>query len=311
MKILNRAQIAARFDAEHSTALLKAGFIAYSQQQVQLPPVQHLRFPLVDGDCCIKTAYLAGDEHFVVKISSGFYQNPQHGLASNQGMMLSFSAHTGEPQVLLLDEGLLTALRTALAGRIVAELCAPSQIEAIGIIGTGWQARLQLEQLKPVTDCREIWVWGQSAANLQRYRTDAEALGFRVNTTHNAAELAAHCRLIITTTPSSQPILQAADIKPGTHITAVGADSHGKQELSSALVARADHILVDSRQQCQEFGEIAQAWQQGQLQHHQITEIGEALASGQRIRQDAQQITLADLTGLGIQDAQIVKGILR
>ncbi|MFA3780628.1 ornithine cyclodeaminase family protein [Yersinia sp. 1652 StPb PI] len=310
MLILSKQQILDKFDADAITLLLKEGFIAYSQQQVQMPPVQHLLFGQANGDCCIKSGYLQGDSQFVVKVSGGFYDNPAQGLASNQGLMMAFSALTGEPQAILLDEGWLTALRTALAGRIAAELCAPKHISAIGIIGTGMQARLHLMYLKSVVACRALWVWGRSETALEEYRQYAEDEGFEVNTTLNAAELARHCQLIITTTPSREPILQAADIQPGTHITAVGADSAGKHELSPELVAKADKILLDSWAQCSEFGEISQAFQQGLLATHTLTEVGSVLAQGISFRDNDQQITLADLTGLGIQDVQIVKGIL-
>lgn len=310
MKILNKRQILEAFDADATTLLLKEGFIAYSKRQVQQPPVQHFLFEQAAGDCCIKSAWLEGDEQFVLKVSSGFYRNPVQGLASNQGLMMAFSAQTGEPQALLLDEGWLTALRTALAGRIVAELCAPTEIPAIGIVGCGMQALLQLQQLKPLTACREVWVWGRNESALQAYRHSAEAEGFRVHTTQDAAELAAHCRLIITTTPSREPILRATDIRPGTHITAVGADSHGKQELESGLVARADVLLADSVSQCTEYGEIAMAYRQGLLASIPLVELGTVLAQGKKVRSDPEQITLADLTGLAIQDVQIVKGIL-
>lgn len=310
MKILNKRQILEAFDADATTLLLKEGFIAYSKRQVQQPPVQHFLFEQAAGDCCIKSAWLEGDEQFVLKVSSGFYRNPAQGLASNQGLMMAFSAQTGEPQALLLDEGWLTALRTALAGRIVAELCAPTEIPAIGIVGCGMQALLQLQQLKPLTACREVWVWGRNESALQAYRRRAEAEGFRVHTTQDAAELATHCRLIITTTPSREPILRATDIRPGTHITAVGADSHGKQELESGLVARADVLLADSVSQCTEYGEIATAYRQGLLASIPIVELGTVLAQGKKVRSDPEQITLADLTGLAIQDVQIVKGIL-
>lgn len=310
MKILNKRQILEVFDADAVTLLLKKGFIAYSQRQVQQPPVQHFLFEQAAGDCCIKSAWLEGDEQFVLKVSAGFYHNPAQGLASNQGLMMAFSAQTGEPRALLLDEGWLTALRTALAGCIVAELCAPASIPAIGIVGCGMQARLQLQQLKSLTACREVWVWGRNEETLQAYRRDVEAEGFRVNITQDAAELAAHCRLIVTTTPSREPILHAADIQPGTHITAVGADAQGKQELAADLVARADVLLVDALAQCADYGEIATAYRQGLLKSTPIVELGTALAQGIKIRSDAHQITLADLTGLAIQDVQIVKGIL-
>ncbi|EEP96869.1 Ornithine cyclodeaminase/mu-crystallin family [Yersinia aldovae ATCC 35236] len=290
--------------------LLKEGFIAFSQKQVQMPPVQHLSFEQANGDCCIKSGYLQGDNQFVVKVSGGFYDNPAQGLASNQGLMMAFSALTGEAQAILLDEGWLTALRTALAGRIVAELCAPQHINAIGIIGTGMQARLHLMYLKSVISCRQLWVWGRSETALEEYRQYAEEEGFGVNTTLDAAELGHHCQFIVTTTPSREAILQATDVQPGTHITAVGADGAGKHELAPELVAKADKILVDSWAQCTEFGEISSAFQQRLLAHHILTEMGTVLAQGIPFRDNDQQITLADLTGLGIQDVQIVKGIL-
>ncbi|WP_145557833.1 ornithine cyclodeaminase family protein [Yersinia aldovae] len=310
MLILNKQQILDKFDADAVTLLLKEGFIAFSQKQVQMPPVQHLSFEQANGDCCIKSGYLQGDNQFVVKVSGGFYDNPAQGLASNQGLMMAFSALTGEAQAILLDEGWLTALRTALAGRIVAELCAPQHINAIGIIGTGMQARLHLMYLKSVISCRQLWVWGRSETALEEYRQYAEEEGFGVNTTLDAAELGRHCQFIVTTTPSREAILQATDVQPGTHITAVGADGAGKHELAPELVAKADKILVDSWAQCTEFGEISSAFQQRLLAHHILTEMGTVLAQGIPFRDNDQQITLADLTGLGIQDVQIVKGIL-
>ncbi|CNJ40176.1 ornithine cyclodeaminase family protein [Yersinia aldovae] len=310
MLILNKQQILDKFDADAVTLLLKEGFIAFSQKQVQMPPVQHLSFEQANGDCCIKSGYLQGDNQFVVKVSGGFYDNPAQGLASNQGLMMAFSALTGEAQAILLDEGWLTALRTALAGRIVAELCAPQHINAIGIIGTGMQARLHLMYLKSVISCRQLWVWGRSETALEEYRQYAEEEGFGVNTTLDAAELGHHCQFIVTTTPSREAILQATDVQPGTHITAVGADGAGKHELAPELVAKADKILVDSWAQCTEFGEISSAFQQRLLAHHILTEMGTVLAQGIPFRDNDQQITLADLTGLGIQDVQIVKGIL-
>ncbi|WP_145591997.1 ornithine cyclodeaminase family protein [Yersinia rochesterensis] len=310
MIILSKQQILDKFNADAITLLLKQGFIAFSQKQVQMPPVQHLLFEQTNGDCCIKSGYLQGDRQFVVKVSGGFYDNPAKGLASNQGLMMAFSAQTGEPQALLLDEGWLTALRTALAGRIVAELCAPKHISAIGIVGTGMQARLHLTYLKSVIPCRQLWVWGRSETALEEYRQYAQAEGFEVNITLDAAVLGRHCQFIVTTTPSREAILQAVDIQPGTHITAVGADGAGKHELAPELVAKADKILVDSWEQCTEFGEISSAFQQRLLAHHTLTEMGTVLAQGVPFRDNEQQITLADLTGLGIQDVQIVKGIL-
>ncbi|OQS42910.1 ornithine cyclodeaminase family protein [Chromobacterium haemolyticum] len=310
MKIFNKDEILARLDLERAEALLRQGFIAYSAGRTQLPPVQHFAFAAANGDCCVKSGYVEGESLFAVKVSSGFYDNSKRGLPSNQGLVLCFCAHTGAPLALLRDEGWLTAWRTALAGRLAARVLAPRRVEAIGIVGTGLQARLQLRALQAVTPCREAWVWGRSEAALAAFAAEFEPLGYRLRTTLDAEPLARACRLIVSCTPSTRPILQAGWLRPGTHVTAVGADAAGKQELAAELVAGADRIVVDSVAQCAAYGEASHALAAGLLDRERLAELGQVLAGERPGRQSEDEITLADLTGLAVQDAQIAKCVL-
>ncbi len=310
MKLIAKPQILTSLDTERALRAIEEGFIAYSAGNVQVPPVQAFTFAETNGDCCIKSAYKAGSPTFTVRVSTGFYDNPSNGLPSNDGLMMVFSAHTGQPLALLQDQGWLTAMRTALAGRIAARLLAPSQVKAIGILGTGMQARMQLAQLRSVTDCRQVIVWGRHAEALGAYIAMARGLGFTVRSTLDAAELAGLANLIVCTTPSRQPLLQAHWIQPGTHITAVGADGPGKQELDPALVARADRVVVDSVTQCTQYGEVSHAIAKGLITASQLVELGTLLASRAHGRESDDQITLADLTGVAIQDAQIADCVL-
>ncbi|MBF8765874.1 ornithine cyclodeaminase family protein [Pseudomonas putida] len=310
MKLITKPQILASLDTERALSAIEEGFIAYSAGNVQVPPVQAFTFAETNGDSCIKSAYKVGSPTFTVKVSTGFYDNPSNGLPSNDGLMMVFSAHTGQPLALLQDQGWLTAMRTALAGRIVAWLLAPSQVKAIGILGTGMQASMQLEQLRSVTDCRQVIVWGRHAEGLSAYVTMARDLGFTVRSTHDAAELAGLANLIVSATPSREPLLQAHWIQPGTHITAVGADGPGKQELDPGLVARADRLVVDSITQCALYGEVSHALGKGLVTASQLVELGALLASRARGRESDDQITLADLTGVAVQDAQIADCVL-
>lgn len=305
MRCFSKAQIVASLDPEVALRCLEQGFIAFSAGKVQVPPVQGFSFPGANGDCCVKSAYVEGSATFTVKISTGFYDNPGNGLPSNDGLMLVLSAHTGQPLALLQDEGWLTGMRTALAGRIAARLLAPPQVSAIGMLGTGMQARMQLEQLGAITDCRQVVVWGRQDSGLAGYRAFSRALGYEVRTTQDAAEVAGAANLIVCTTPSRQPLLRSEWVRPGTHITAVGADGPGKQELDPALVARAARIVVDSVAQCSQYGEVAHALRSGQIDTTRLIELGTLLASGAPGREHADQITLADLTGVAVQDAQI------
>ncbi|MNM48904.1 ornithine cyclodeaminase [compost metagenome] len=305
MKVFSKAQIIASLDPGQAVHRLEEGFIAYSEGKAQVPPVQAFAFPGANGDCCVKSAYIEGSATFTVKLSTGFYDNPAKGLPSNDGLMLVLCAFTGQPLALLQDEGWLTGMRTALAGRIAARLLAPAQVNAIGILGTGTQARMQLEQLAAVTDCRQVIAWGRHDSGLAAYSAFARGLGYEVRTTRDAAEVAGAANLIVCTTPSRQPLLHSEWVQPGTHITAVGADAPGKQELDPALVARADRIIVDSLAQCRQYGEVAHALNGGQIDANQLIELGTLLAGRAQGREHDGQITLADLTGVAVQDAQI------
>lgn len=289
------------------TETIKKGFIAYSKGEVVVPPVGELSFELPPGDTHIKYGYIKNDRSFVVKIASGFYQNPQLGLPSNSGLMLLFSQKTGMLQSILLDEGYLTDLRTALAGRIAAELLGPEDVEGIGIYGTGIQARMQAEYLSRLTPCRKLMVWGRSSESLERYALAMEGLGFQVSPTMDPAEVAAGCNLLVTATASKTPILKASMIRPGTHITAMGADTPAKQELDPEILAKAALVVADSISQCTERGEIHHALKAGVIGRERLAELGLLLAETDRTIRGKDDITVADLTGVAVQDIVIAK----
>lgn len=290
-------------------APIEAGFVAYSEGRAMVPPVGEMLFDDPPGEVHIKYGCLAGDPYYVIKIASGFYENPKHGLASNNGLMLLFSRRTGEPVSVLLDEGHLTALRTAAAGAIAARYLAPRPVRRIGILGCGMQARLQLRYLAKVTDCRRAVVWGRRREPVDRYRKEMEVEGFSVEGATNADDVADACNLIVTTTPSTAALLRADRIRSGTHITAVGADTPQKRELDPAILARADRVVADSIPQCLERGEIAHAIRQGRITKEELVELGAVIAGRSPGRTSEDQVTVADLTGVAVQDIQIARAV--
>lgn len=288
---------------------IRAGFIAYSKGEVVVPPVGELTFELPPGDTHIKYGYIKNDDCFVIKIASGFYQNSQLGLPSNSGLMLLFSQQTGMLKSILLDEGFLTDVRTAVAGQIAAELLGPENVEAIGVYGTGIQARMQVDYLRRVTSCRKLMVWGRSQEHLDQYCRDMEAMGFQVTPTMDPAVVAAGCNLLVTTTPSQRPLIDASMVRPGTHITAMGADTPTKQELDADILSRADIVVADSISQCRERGEIYHALKAGAIDEAKLKELGTLLASGSRAARGKHEISVADLTGVAVQDIVIAKRV--
>lgn len=287
---------------------IEAGFRKYSAQQAVVPPVGEL---LLDkGEVHIKYGYLRGGDYYVIKVASGFYENTQLGLPSSNGMMLLFSQQTGEPAAILLDEGYLTDTRTAIAGAIAAKYLAPNHVERIGIIGTGIQARLQLHYLRNVTPCRDVLVWGRGEPQLAAYREEMAARGFRVATTTATSAVQESCNLIVTTTPASEPLLHVTHLQAGTHITAVGSDTPHKQELDAQILAHADIIVADSIAQCLARGEIHQAIKAGLLTEDRLVELGNVIRGKASGRGDDSQITVADLTGVAVQDIGIATAVL-
>jgi len=309
MKILTLDQIKSVLPSVDLMGEIESGFIAYSQGRAVVPPVGELVMRDPPGDVHIKYGYLTGDDYYVIKIASGFYENSKLGLPSSNGLMLVFSQKTGALEAVLLDEGYLTDIRTAIAGAIAAKYLAPSKVERIGIVGTGMQARLQLEYLAPVTDCREVLVWGRSADKLAAYEQDMTEKGFRVSTTTNADDVMASCKLIVTTTPATSPIL-SGQAQPGTHITAVGSDTHDKQELDAEILSRAELVVADSISQCIERGEIYQALKSNAITEAGLVELGSIIAGDATGRESDDQVTVADLTGVAVQDIQISKAVL-
>lgn len=288
---------------------LEEGFIAYSQGQVVVPPVGELSFEDPPGDTHIKYGYIKGDDYYVIKIASGFYDNPKINLSSNSGLMLLFSQKTGVPASILLDEGFLTDVRTAVAGEICAKYLAPKDIPRIGVFGTGVQARMQVEYLKSVTDCKDIIVWGRNKSGLDTYKRDMQEIGYAVQTTQNAKQVAESCNMIVTATPAKSPLLHAGQIRKGTHITAMGSDTLEKQELDPEILQTADIVVADSIEQCMLRGEIHKALEAGLLNKEDIFELGNVIIDKELQRTSADQITVADLTGVAVQDAQIATAV--
>ena len=309
MKTLSLKEIRAALPSVDLMAEIEQGFVAYSQGRAVVPPIGELIMHDPPGEVHIKYGYIAGDDYYVIKIASGFFENPKLDLPSSNGLMLVFSQKTGTLEAVLLDEGHLTDIRTAVAGAITAKHLAPSSIERIGIVGTGVQARMQLEYLAPVTDCRDVLVWGRNGDKLSAYEQDMSAKGFEVSTTTDADDIIASCNLIVTTTAATSPLL-SGQVQPGTHITAMGSDTHDKQELDAEILQHADLVIADSISQCLERGEIHQALKSNAITEVDLVELGSIIAGDAAGRTSDDQITVADLTGVAVQDIQISKAVL-
>ena len=296
---------------------METGFVLYSEGQVEVPPVGFLHFEKPPGDVHIKYGFVTGDEYYVLKMASGFYNNPDLGLPMSDGLLLVFSQKTGELELILLDKCWLTDVRTAAAGAVAAKHLAPKTVHRIGIVGTGVQARMQLEMLRDVVDCASCLVWGRDSTKVQRMIADlrasesVQAWGLQIEAAPTLDDLVLQCNLIVTTTSARSPLIRADQVQQGTHITAMGSDDHGKQELEAEVLGKADLVVADSVSQCVDHGECFGTVQEGHIAADSILELGNVIKNGEIGRTTEDQITVADLTGVAIQDIQIAKMVAR
>ena len=288
---------------------IEQGFIALSEGKVEVPPVGELLFPEENGEFHIKYGAIRGDHVFVVKLATGFFNNPKLGLAPFSGCMLVLCAKTGKVLYILLEEGELTNHRTAAAGAVVARHMAPHRLEVIGICGSGVQARLQADYLRHVTQCRTLVLWARDAERAAQAVRDIARMGYSARLATNPEEVASSARLIVTTTAAREPYLLARWIKPGTHITAMGSDTPEKNEIDPAILERASLVVADSIPQCLLRGEIRAAISAGALRREDIVELGNVIA-GKARRRSPDAITVADLTGVAVQDIMIAKAVV-
>ena len=306
MKIVGLNEIHARIHISSMITLQKEGLMAMARSKVNHPPVGYLEQNHPPGSYHIKYGLMEGDDIWVVKIAGGPDGKP------SSGIVIAMSTSTGKPVAVFQDDGFLTNLRTALAGRICAELLAPKNIKGIGVLGSGVQARMQIEYLKDITTCRHIFQWSRTASKAMDYKVEMESKGFTVHTVSSPQEVAEHCNFIVTTTASPKPLLYKKDIRPGTHITAIGADSPGKQELDPEILLTANRVIVDHKAQCFDHGECAHLSRQDLYQNNvNLSELGDLLVTKSHGREADTEITVADLTGVAVQDIQIAKSVLK
>ncbi|PBC07806.1 cyclodeaminase [Mesorhizobium sp. WSM3859] len=290
-----------------AVACVENAFRALATLPVAMPPILRLDIHEHRGEVDVKSAYVPGIEGFAVKISSGFFDNPKLGLPSGGGMMVLLSAKTGVVEALLLDNGYLTDVRTAAAGAVAAKHLSREDSKVAAILGAGLQAGLQLEALRLVRPIEQARIWARDAAKAEATAARlGEKLGILVRAEPDAANAAAGADIIVTTTPSTEPLIKPGFVSAGQHITAMGSDAEHKNEIAPAILRMADLYVADSAKQTRRLGELHHAIEAAVFAADaEVTELGQIIAGSKPGRRSASDITIADLTGTGVQDTAI------
>lgn len=308
MTILTEADLRKIVSLDRDTVdCVEAALEALATRTVAMPPILRLDIPEHRGEVDVKTAYVPGIDGFAIKISPGFFDNPKLGFPSVNGMMVLLSSTTGLVEALLLDNGYLTDVRTAAAGAVAAKYLARPESGVAAILGAGVQARLQLKALtlvRPISEAR-IWARDKDKSGLAARELTKE-LGIPVAAASSPKDAVRGADIVVTTTPSSEPILQRDWLEPGQHVTAMGSDAEHKNELDPAIIAEADLYVADSFKQTRRLGELHHAIEAGFVNVDAVfPELGAIVAGTAPGRPSATAITIADLTGTGVQDTAI------
>ncbi|NBC94997.1 MAG: ornithine cyclodeaminase family protein, partial [Deinococcus-Thermus bacterium] len=240
----------------------------------------------------------------VLGLKSGGYWpgNAAKGLTNHQSTIVLFDADTGRPRA-LVGGNLLTALRTAAASAVsIAHLARPDA-RVLGVVGAGHQSAFQMRAAVRRRAFDKVVGWNYHPEMLPRLAETAEALGLPFEAV-DLERLGAEADVVVTITSSFAPSLMAAHVRPGTHIACMGTDTAGKQEVDAALVGRAS-VFTDEIAQSVALGEAQHAVAQGLKAEADIVPLGAVIEGAHPGRTDADEITLYDGTGVGLQDLAV------
>lgn len=295
MRIVGPEEIRRSIGLPESIDAMREAVLAQSRGECDTPMPMHLDLSAGGGgEVHIKSSYRRGGAHFALKMAGSFVERPY-------GAILLVSVRTGETLAYFDDGGHLTDLRTAAVTAMVVRELGRSDT-SLGILGTGVQARLQARLHAEVLKLERVTIWGRNPDRVAAcVREIGVSLGVRTVAAESVAEVADAARLLVTTTASREPLLRAPEVRPGTHISAVGADTPGKQELDAGILRKASLVLVDSVAQCRKLGELQHAPEEAS----RAVEIGAFCA--RPVAYDRDGITVADFTGLGVEDLFIAE----
>lgn len=290
---------------EEALEAVETAFRALAEGRVRQPPPLGLEVPESRGEVHVKGAYLQGERVFAIKVASGFYDNPERGLPTGSGLVLVFDTATGFPLAMFQDNGYLTELRTGAAGALATRLLAPDKLDRVAVLGSGVQARYQIRAIAGVRRWSETVAWSPNPDHAAAYCSEMKAAVDRpFRPAASAREAVEGADLVITVTPARRPFIEASWLVPHATVVAVGSDGPGKQELAADVLARADRVVADHREQCLRLGETHHAVEAGVLNPASVDELG-AVLTGARPGRQGRELIVCDLTGVGAQDAAI------
>ena len=301
--LLKRREVAALLGVEECMAAVEEVFKLYAEGKTAAPGVLGLRAR--DGGFHIKAALLDLDRktYFAAKTNANFPRNAERfGLPTIQGVIVLCDGESGYP-LALLDSAEITIIRTGAATGVAAKYLARPDAGVATICGCGNQGRISLRALAKVRPLERVFAYDREGAQAERFAGELSGeLGIDVQAVSDPAHAVRRSDICVTCTPSRRFFLKREDVRPGTFIAAVGADSPEKQELEPALL-QGNKVVVDILEQCADIGELHHAIEAGLVKREDVhAELGEVIAGRKAGRTSAEEVIIFDSTGTALQD---------
>ncbi|VVB88766.1 Alanine dehydrogenase [uncultured archaeon] len=307
---LNKNEVESLLDMKSTIRVVEEAFRQHGIKKVQMPPKLYLYFKNHNGDLRTMPAYLEEADITGVKIVNVHPDNPKKGLPTVMALVILNSTETGAPMA-IMDGTHLTDMRTGAAGGVAVKYLARKNSKVVGFVGTGNQARTQLMGINEIIDIEEIRITSASEKSNINFKAEMEKKVDCDIVMKKSIQEVCDCDILVTTTPSREPIVMNEWIAEGTHLNAIGADAPGKEELDPAILKRA-RVVVDDIPQASHSGEVNVPISRGLLGVKEICcELGEVIAGKKKARMKDSDITVFDSTGLAIQDVATADMVYR
>ena len=289
--------------------IIEDAFKSLALGKTTMPPILRLDIEKYHGESDVKAAYIDGLDSYAIKVASGFFNNPNLGLPSSNGLMILLDSKTGMLKSVLLDKGYLTDVRTAIAGAIAAKHLSNPESSNVGIIGAGIQAKMQLEALLLVRNIKTAYIWSRDSKKTNTFvQNIKDKINIKIIACESPEQTVNLSEILITCTPSKSPIIKSEWLKKGLHITAMGSDAEMKNELDPKIIKDCDYYIPDSQSQTSILGELNHAIKAGLVSaEKKYNELGSVIINSNLGRRNINDVTVADLTGTGVQDTAIAR----
>ncbi|KXA90489.1 hypothetical protein AKJ37_03195 [candidate division MSBL1 archaeon SCGC-AAA259I09] len=308
--ILSEEDVKSLFTMDEAIDAVEEGFKELSGDTAHLPSRLGIDIDKYEAWIGLMPAYLEELDVFGTKIIGHFPNNPEKGLPTHVGQVIINDPSSGEA-LAVLDGNSITAIRTGAAGGVSAKYLARTDSKTVGVIGTGVQGRSHLRAVCEVRDIKSAKAYDVDSEAREKYVEEmSKELKIKMQALENPNDVVSGADIVITATPSKEPVFDGKYLEKGSHIIAVGAYQPDMREIDDATIKKADKIVLDYWEDALESGDISQPLSKGILEKENIhSEIGEIILGEKEGRTSREEITLFETVGTATIDVSSGKRI--